>query len=230
MGSVAQFSDFTNFIKLNNKIPHYAREYKKEYLFIRGLNKEFGQLKNKMDKMDMIDKDFFESPKIIRIKNFIKRFLRAQEKGRLKNISDFVIYDYDVVDKIIDKNFNRFLKLYRMRWDYFNDSDYEDNENNGYDGKNDFPGFKEFYDNYELFFSQINYKTSVCECGFVCESGCESGYCECECDCYSDFEDYEIIMPFSDESESESDNDNDNDNDSESDVSVIDDSDYEDGF
>ena len=23
----------------NNKIPHYAREYKKEYLFIRGLNK-----------------------------------------------------------------------------------------------------------------------------------------------------------------------------------------------
>ena len=39
MGSVAQFSDFTNFIKLNNKIPHYAREYKKEYLFIRGLNK-----------------------------------------------------------------------------------------------------------------------------------------------------------------------------------------------
>ena len=25
----------------NNKIPHYAREYKKEYLYIRGLNKEF---------------------------------------------------------------------------------------------------------------------------------------------------------------------------------------------
>ena len=193
----------------NNKIPHYARDYKKEYLFIRGLNKEFGQLKNKMDKMDIIDNDFFESPKIIRIKNFMKRFFRAHEKGRLKDISDFVIYDYDVVDKIIDKNFNRFLKLYKMRWDYFNDSDYEDNENNGYDGKNDCPGFKEFYDNYELFFSQINYKSSDCD------SDCDNNY--------SDYEDYEfILIPHNDES--------DNDNDSDSDVTVIDDSDYEDGF
>ena len=41
MVSAAQFSDFKNFIKLNNKIPHYARDYKKEYLFIRGINKEF---------------------------------------------------------------------------------------------------------------------------------------------------------------------------------------------
>ena len=41
MASVAQFSDFKNLIKLNNKIPHYAENYKKEYLFIRGLNKEY---------------------------------------------------------------------------------------------------------------------------------------------------------------------------------------------
>ena len=185
----------------NNKIPQYAREYKKEYLFIRGLNKEFGQLKNKMDKMDIIDNDFFESPKIIRIKNFMKRFFRAHEKGRLKDISDFVIYDYDVVNKIIDKNFNRFLKLYKMRWDYFNDSDYEDNENNGYEGKNDFPGFKEFYDNYELFFSKIKYK----DC--YSDSDCD---CDCDSDCDSDYEDYELIIPHSDDSYSDDDSDSDN--------------------
>ena len=40
MASSPHFSDFKNFIKMNNKIPFYALEYKREYLFIRGLNKD----------------------------------------------------------------------------------------------------------------------------------------------------------------------------------------------
>ena len=39
MGVATHFSHVQNLIKSNNKIPHYARDYKKEYLFIRGLNK-----------------------------------------------------------------------------------------------------------------------------------------------------------------------------------------------
>ena len=34
----------------NNKIPEYAKEYKREYLFIRGLNKEFKYFIENMDK------------------------------------------------------------------------------------------------------------------------------------------------------------------------------------
>ena len=34
------YSEFKNFIK-SNKIPEYAREYKREYQLIRGINKEF---------------------------------------------------------------------------------------------------------------------------------------------------------------------------------------------
>ena len=34
------YSSFVNFIK-SKKIPEYAKEYKREYQFIRGLNKEF---------------------------------------------------------------------------------------------------------------------------------------------------------------------------------------------
>ena len=34
------YSEFESFIK-SNKIPEYAREYKREYQFIRGLNYEF---------------------------------------------------------------------------------------------------------------------------------------------------------------------------------------------
>ena len=49
-GIVAHFSDFKNLNKLtNNKIPHYARDYKKEYLFIRGLNMEFKYFYNHLD-------------------------------------------------------------------------------------------------------------------------------------------------------------------------------------
>ena len=36
----------------NNKIPECAREYKKEYLFIRGLNKEFKYFYNKLDEIN----------------------------------------------------------------------------------------------------------------------------------------------------------------------------------
>ena len=39
MGILASFSNSQNFIKSNNKIPEYAREYKREYQFIRGINK-----------------------------------------------------------------------------------------------------------------------------------------------------------------------------------------------
>ena len=52
------FSHSQNYIKSTNKIPPYAREYKKEYLFIRGINKEF---KYFIDKLDDLNNGLFES-------------------------------------------------------------------------------------------------------------------------------------------------------------------------
>ena len=79
-----------------NKIPEYAREYKKEYLFIIGIDKE---LKYFCDNMDYADKGLFESHKVDRIKYFIKRFLRGQEKGKLRDISILILprYDYSFI-------------------------------------------------------------------------------------------------------------------------------------
>ena len=76
----------------SNKIPEYAREYKREYQFIRGINKEFKYLINKLDNLN---NGLFESKLTDRIKFNMKRFLRAQEKGKLKDISDFVLPKYD---------------------------------------------------------------------------------------------------------------------------------------
>ena len=38
MGILSHTSNFQNSLKNTNKIPDYAREYRNEYLFIRGIN------------------------------------------------------------------------------------------------------------------------------------------------------------------------------------------------
>ena len=39
MGILGQTSNFQKCIKKTNKIPEYARDFRNEYLFIRGINK-----------------------------------------------------------------------------------------------------------------------------------------------------------------------------------------------
>ena len=80
-----------------NKMPEYARKYKREYQFIRGINKDFKYLINKLDNLN---NGLFESNISNRIKYNMKRFLRAQEKGKLKDISEFEI-EYDIVFNLI---------------------------------------------------------------------------------------------------------------------------------
>ena len=145
------------------KIPPYAKNFKKEYLFIRGINKEF---KYFIDKLDDLNNGLFESHRADRIKYNMKRFLRGQEKGKLKDISNLMLPRYDV-DNLIFIN-NKF-RMYKIRWDFFNasdDSDDSDDEDDGSDdvdvdvgiddsddeddGKNVYPGFKEIYDIFKL--------------------------------------------------------------------------------
>ena len=61
MGILAQSSHHQNCIKSTNKIPTYARDFKKEYLFIRGINKEF---KYFVDNLDDVNRGLFESHRV----------------------------------------------------------------------------------------------------------------------------------------------------------------------
>ena len=92
MVSLLHFSTSQNCIKSTNKIPEYAREYKKEYLFIRGINKEF---KYFVDNIDEANTGLFENHRVDSIKYLIKRFLRGQERGKLKDISNLMLPKYD---------------------------------------------------------------------------------------------------------------------------------------
>ena len=147
-----------------NKIPEYAREYKKEYLFIIGLDKDFKYLINKLDNLN---KGLFESKISNRIKYNMKIFLRGKEKGKLKDISDFVLYKDDITNLLfIDEHFG----YYKLRYDAFPED------------KKPYPGFKEIYDIFYLFFNQIKYDDS--------DSDSEESDNE---------EDYKVILPDSDE-------------------------------
>ena len=115
-------SGFTSF----NKIPKYAREYKREYQFIRGINKDFKYLINKLDNLN---NGLFESKLTDRIKFNMKRFLRGQEKGKLKDISDFIFQD-NILNNIIF--INESFDCYKLRYDAFCDDDDDDVKENIY--------------------------------------------------------------------------------------------------
>ena len=162
----AQFSDFKNYIKLNNKIPPYAQNYKKEYLYIIGLNKEFRYI---IDKLDDLNDGLFQSKRVSRIMQIIKRYLRARERGKLRDISEIVFNEYEVNNIIkIKKNFS----MFKLRYDFCIEGD---------DGFDPYPGFKEVYDICESFYNDIK---------FISDSDSESDYSDIEielCDSDSDY-------------------------------------------
>ena len=82
-----------------NKIPEYAREYKREYQFIRGINKEFRYLSYFMENIEYEEIDF-KDYKLDKIMKMI-RFLRAQEKGKFKDISNLE-FDYFDINNIYE--------------------------------------------------------------------------------------------------------------------------------
>ena len=164
-----EYSEFKRFIK-SNKIPEYAREYKREYQFIRGLNKEFGYFTKKLKDLN---NGLFETDSTNKIKYYMKRFIRGQEKGKFKNISNLILPDnFSNHINFINEQFG----YYKLRYDAFcddsdddsdsfsnifgdsdSDSDeYNDDSDSEYlvDGK-PYPGFIEFYNLFKQIYNQI---------------------------------------------------------------------------
>ena len=148
MGIVEHFSTSQNYIKSTNKIPPYAINYKKEYLFIIGINKE---LKYFVEHINEAPSGLFESHKVDRIKYFIKRFLKGQERGKLRDISSFE-FNYNDVNNLIKikENFHNFNQYINFCKDCYDDDDEPFID--------PYPGFKNIYDDFELFFSKFKIK------------------------------------------------------------------------
>ena len=186
------------------KIPIYASDFKKEYLYIRGLDQD---LKYFINKADLLNQGLFETKSSNRIKYNIKRFLRAQEKGKLKDISEFKP-DYNIVGNFIEVN--KHFDLYKMRYDFFCENGGDDvhydsdgdvvNDDGEYlvDGK-PYPGFIEIYDTFKMIFNQIQYED--------CDSDSDS---EIDIDDYIfDFDEYNSDIDIDRNSDSDSHSDSD---------------------
>ena len=107
----------------------------------------------------------FESPIANRIKYFMKRFLKAQERGKLKDISEFEIEENDVDNLIkIKKNFNNFNQYINFCKDCYDEEDWP--------FINPYPGFKNIYDDFELFFSKL--KIEYKEVNYIIDSDSDS--------------------------------------------------------
>ena len=196
-------SGLSSFIK-SNKIPEYAKEYKREYQFIRGLNKEFEYF---IKKLNNLNNGLFETNSTNSIKYYMKRFLRRQEDGRFKDISNFIFPD-NILNNIIF--INEQFGYYKLRYDAFcddsddddsnsfsnivgdydsdSDSDeYNDDSDNGgnseylVDGK-PYPGFIEFYDIFKQIYNQIKKDDYSDEY--------ESDYYDSDIDCYYSDDDF----------------------------------------
>ena len=154
---------------LSHKIPVYASDFKREYLFIRGLNKYFKCLSKKLD---CINHGLFESNISNKIKKYMKRFLRAQEKGKFNNINNLIIPSYHI-------GIIRDILFINEQFDYYKRScicflsDSDDDDDSSYGGYDDwgaslvdskiFSGFKEFYNIFKKIFDQLNYIRYECE-------------------------------------------------------------------
>ena len=74
------------------KIPDYAKDFKNEWLYIRGINKKCGEFINRIDFVS----DIFNSPSANCLKKYIRKILRAEEFGKIKDISGLIFKYYDV--------------------------------------------------------------------------------------------------------------------------------------
>ena len=143
MGILATTSNYQKCIKKTNKIPDYARGYRNEYLFIRGIDKTCEKFVKILDAEGVI----FKSPQANKIKLYFNKFLKAQELEYLNDISDLYFKESDV--KFIES-----LELQLDDYmDFFYDPDSYEFDQEKYE--NDNSGLKEFFESFSKFNDKI---------------------------------------------------------------------------
>ena len=96
--------------KSKSKIPDYARNYRNEYLFIRGIDKV---LEDFILNYLSYCSELFVSSYSDRIKLYIRKFLKAQQLDYLKDTSCFIFKECDVTN--IDYLFERMHFFKKMK-------------------------------------------------------------------------------------------------------------------
>ena len=129
-----------NCISGTNEIPENAREFKNEYLFIKGINKE---MESFVEKYLTDTTELFVSSYNDRIKSFIIKFMKAQELGYLNDTSCFKFKECDVENIVV--------LFERMHFDFEKDEEFVDGH------PDDYTGYRDFYELFCKFYDKINF-------------------------------------------------------------------------
>ena len=147
MGILEHSSNYQNCIKKTNKIPEYARDFKNEYLFIRGINKTSEKFVKKLD----ADVKIFDTPQAYQLMLYFRRFVKAKELGYLDDNSEFKFEESDI----------NFINSLELQLDDYMDLFYDIDSGNFNQERFDSYEYKnlvEFNDCFERFKSKVYIK------------------------------------------------------------------------
>ena len=127
---------------LSKVIPNYAKNIKKEYIFIIDINKKCERFVNKID-----EENVFKSPQAKKLIIYFNKFLIFQEFGHFKDISNYCFENEDVnfivyLERKLEENMDLFFNPDSLK---FEEEKYE----------NDETGFKLFFESFEEFEDKI---------------------------------------------------------------------------
>ena len=142
------YSEFKSFIK-SNKIPEYAKDFKREYMFIKGLNIKLGYF---TERLIDLNNGLFETKLTKEIKYYMKSFIRKQKENKFKDVSNLILPD-NFLNHI--KFINEQFGYYKLRYDAFCD---DDEDNNVYLSDSSSDDDVDYSDEYKEYLSKINSK------------------------------------------------------------------------
>ena len=130
---------------ISKVIPNYAKNIKKEYIFIIDFNKKCEKFLNKID-----EENVFNSPQAKKLIIYFNKFLIFQEFGHFKDISNYCFENEDVnfivyLERKLEENMDLFFNPDSLK---FEEEKYE----------NDETGFKLFFESFEKFKDKIKEK------------------------------------------------------------------------
>ena len=145
MGIPGHTSNYQKCIKKTNKIPDYARDYRNEYLLIRGINKKCKDFVNLIKK----NEEYYNIPEAIRIVKCLKNFNKSRKIDNVENICFDVFDVFNIY--IIRLELDNYVDLYR----YKSTGEF-DEERCNLNVESDKPGFKSFYKCFYKFYSKLD--------------------------------------------------------------------------
>ena len=140
MGSLAQ-SVISGSTQKHSKIPEYAKDFKKEWLYIRGINKMCGEFMQKLGDNTISYEKVFSSSRAKALISDFKNVLKSQKIGKLQNISKLK-FKLSAVAQIIELRVHIYLNMGNVfHSDYLLDEDFQD-----------------FFENLIIFTNNVNIK------------------------------------------------------------------------